>query len=174
MRYKLPDWPVVWHGVCLCMEWGWQFISNNRGGEIMPENFERETVVERNRLPGWAVGTMVVLALIAVGGLGMGWWASTVAQASRQNTTNDIQALRQGYGKDMDGVQMRLTAAEKQTADIQDDLTVVTKHLQITQGQLKKARAEAQQIREDSAKQVADMDTKVTDQLSTKADTTQV
>jgi hypothetical protein len=156
------------------MEWGWQFISNNRGGEIMPENFERETVVERNRLPGWAVGTMVVLALIAVGGLGMGWWASTVAQASRQNTTNDIQALRQGYGKDMDGVQMRLTAAEKQTADIQDDLTVVTKHLQITQGQLKKARAEAQQIREDSAKQIADMDTKVTDQLSTKADTTQV
>lgn len=141
----------------------------------MPENYERETtVVERNRLPGWAVGTMVVLALIAVGGLGMGWWASSVAQASRQNTTNDIQALRQGYGKDMDSVQMRLTAAEKQTADIQDDLSVVTKHLQITQGQLKKARAEAQQIREDNAKQIADMDTKVTGQLSTKADTTQV
>jgi hypothetical protein len=140
----------------------------------MPDNFERETVVERNRLPGWAVGTMVVLALIAVGGLGMGWWATSYAQTSRQNLSSDIQTLRQGYGKDMDSVQTRLTAAEKQTADIQDDLSVVTKHLQITQGQLKKARAEAQQIREDNATQLAAMDTKVTDQLSTKADTTQV
>jgi chromosome segregation ATPase len=140
----------------------------------MAEEFERTTVVERDRLPGWAVGTMVVLALVALGGLGMGWWATTYAQDSRQNLSSDIQTLRQGYGKDMDAVQLRLTAAEKQTADIQDDLTVVTKRMQITQSQLTKARAEAKQIREDDAKQLADMDTKVAGQLSAKANTEDV
>jgi hypothetical protein len=140
----------------------------------MPEDFERENIVERDRLPGWAVGTMVVLALVALGGLGMGWWAKTYTQTSRQNLSSDIQTLRQGYGKDMDSVQQRLTAAEKQTTDIQDDLSVVTKRLQITQGQLKKAHAEALQIRQDDAKQIADMNANVTGQLSTKADTSQV
>jgi len=140
----------------------------------MAEDNDRTTVVERDRLPGWAVGTMVVLALIALGGVGLGWWATNYTQTSRQNLTSDMQALRSGYSKDMDTVQQRLTAAEKETSDIQDDLTVVTKRLQITQGQLTKARAEAKQIREDDAKQLADEDSKVTSQLSTKANTDDV
>ena len=53
------------------------------------------------------------------------------------------------------------------------DLSVVTKKLQITQGQLKKARQEAQdeaqQVRDDTAKQIADMGTEVNGQLATKA-----
>ena len=130
---------------------------------------ERDVVVRQDRLPGWAVGTMVVLGLLAIGGLGLGWWATTYAQNSRQSASADLQTMRQGYTHDMDAVQQRMTATEKQTTDIQDDLTLVTKHLQITQGQLKKARQEAQQIRDDSKTQIAALNDSVTTQLATKA-----
>ena len=56
------------------------------------------------------------------------------------------------------------------------DLSVVTKKLQITQGQLKKARQEAQdetqQIRDENAKQIADMGTEMNGQFATKASKT--
>lgn len=130
---------------------------------------ERDVVVRQDRLPGWAVGTMVVLGLLAIGGLGLGWWATTYAQNSRQSASADLQTMRQGYTHDMDAVKQRMTATEKQTTDIQDDLTLVTKHLQITQGQLKKARQEAQQIRDDSKTQIAALNDSVTTQLATKA-----
>ena len=85
---------------------------------------ERDVVVRQDRLPGWAVGTMVVLGLLAIGGLGLGWWATTYAQNSRQSASADLQTMRQGYTHDMDAVQQRMTATEKQTTDIQDDYKV--------------------------------------------------
>jgi chromosome segregation ATPase len=135
---------------------------------------ERDVVVRNERLPGWAVGTMVLLGLLAIGGLGLGWWATTYAQNSRQTTQADLQTMRTGYSHDMDAVQQRLTAAEKQSTDIQDDLTVVTQKLQITQGQLAKSRKEAAQIREDSKTQLAALNDSVTTQLATKASTDDV
>jgi hypothetical protein len=135
---------------------------------------ERDVVVRNERLPGWAVGTMVLLGLLAIGGLGLGWWATTYAQNSRQSASADLQTMRTGYTHDMDAVQQRLTATEKHTTDIQDDLTVVTKHLQITQGQLKKARVEAAQIREDSKTQLAALNESVNTQLATKANSEEV
>jgi len=135
---------------------------------------ERDVVVRQDRLPGWAVGTMIILGLLAVGGLGLGWWATTYAQSSRQSTTADMQTMRQGYTHDMDSVQQRLAATEKQTTDLQDDLTVVTKRMQITQGQLAKARKEAAQIREDSNTKLAALNDSVNTQLATKASTEDV
>ena len=135
---------------------------------------ERDVVVRNERLPGWAVATMVVLGLLAVGGLGLGWWATNYAQSSRQTTVADMQTMHQGYSHDMDAVQQRLTAAEKQTTDIQDDLTVVTKKMQITQSQLTKARKEAAQIRDDNKTQLAALNDSVNTQLATKASTEDV
>jgi predicted nucleic acid-binding Zn-ribbon protein len=135
---------------------------------------ERDVVVRNERLPGWAVGTMVLLGLLAVGGLGLGWWATSYAQNSRQAAAADLQTMRTGYTHDMDAVQQRLATTEKQTTDIQDDLTTVTKHLQITQGQLAKARKEAAQIREDSQTQLAALHDSVNTQLATKASTDDV
>jgi hypothetical protein len=117
---------------------------------------------------------MIVLGLLAVGGLGLGWWATTYAQSSRQTTTADMQTMRQGYTHDMDAVQQRLATTEKQTTDMQDDLAVVTKRLQITQGQLNKARTEAKQIREDNKTQIAALNDSVSTQLATKASTEDV
>lgn len=131
----------------------------------------REITVVNSRLPGWAVGTMVLLALLAVGGLGMGYWASTNSASTKQSLSSDIQSMRDGYAKDMDTIQQRLAQADKQTADIQDDLSTVTKRLRITQGDLKKARAEAAQIRDDATAKLAAMDTDVKTQLAVKANT---
>jgi len=136
---------------------------------------ENENMSNENRgTPGWLIGAVVVVALVALGGLGTGWWASTSAQDVRTSTANDIQTMKAGYAKDMDTVQQRLTAEEKSNTSLQDDLTTVTKKLRITQADLKKARDEAAQIREDSAQKLAAMNTDVQQKLSTKADTSDV
>jgi len=124
--------------------------------------------------PKWVAGVAIVAALVAIIGLGMAWWSSTYAQDTRSNVSNDIQTMKQGYSKDLDALQQRLTAAEQSNTQLQDDLTTVTKRLRITQSDLKKAREEAQQIRDDSAQKLAAMNSDVQQQLSTKASTSDV
>ncbi len=118
--------------------------------------------------------TIVLVAILAVAGVGLGWRGSADASDTRAALSNDIQLIRAGQEKDMQTVQDRLATADKNNTTLQDDLTVVTKKLQITQGQLKKAREEAQQVREDATQQLAAMDDSVKSQLSTKASTDDV
>lgn len=132
----------------------------------------RTTVVQEGQ-PGWLIPAIILVALLAAIGVGVGWRGLSYAQDSRQALNNDIQTVKADYAKDVDSLQQRLAQNEKTNADLMGDLSVVTKKLQITQGQLKKAReesqTEAQQIRDESAKQIADMGTEVNGQLATKA-----
>lgn len=132
----------------------------------------RTTVVQEGQ-PGWLIPAIISVALLAAIGVGVGWRGLSYAQDSRQALNNDIQTVKTAYAKDVDSLQQRLAQNEKTNADLMGDLSVVTKKLQITQGQLKKAReesqTEAQQIRDESAKQIADMGTEVNGQLATKA-----
>jgi chromosome segregation ATPase len=124
--------------------------------------------------PRWVVLAMAALAILAVVGILMGWRSSSYAQDSRQALNSDIQTMKLDYGKELGALQQRLAQAEKANTDLTDEFNVVTKRLRITQGQLKKAREEAQQIREDETKQLAAMDTEVKGQLATKASTDDV
>jgi len=124
--------------------------------------------------PRWVVAAVVIAALVALGGLGTGWWASTYAQDTRTSLGNDMQTMKQGYAKDMDSVQLRLAATEKSNTSLQDDLTTVTKRLRITQSDLKRARDEAAQIREENAQKLTAMNSDVQQQLSTKANNADV
>jgi chromosome segregation ATPase len=130
------------------------------------------TVVAEGQ-PGWVIPAIILVALLAAIGVGVGWRGLSYAQESRQALTSDLQTVKQSYTKDIDSLQQRLAQAEKANTDVTGDLNVVTKKLQITQGQLKKARQEAQdeteQVRADSAKQIADMGTEVNGELATKA-----
>ncbi len=121
--------------------------------------------------PRWTTPAVIVLGVLAVIGIGIGWTATTRTQDVNQALTTQITTLRQSTGQDTQALQQRLTIAEKANGDLQSDLGVVTKRLRVTQGELKKARAEAAQIREDSAKQIADMDSAVKTELATKAST---
>jgi len=138
----------------------------------MLEESDKTTVV-REGSAGWVVPVVIVIAILALIGIGVGWKGLTEAQNSRVALNNDIQTLKQGYTSDVASLQQRLAQNEKANTDLQGDLNVVTKHLQITQSQLKKARKEAQdatqQVRDDAAKQIADMGTEVNGQLATKA-----
>ena len=130
------------------------------------------TVVQEGQ-PGWVIPAIILVALLAAIGVGVGWRGLSYAQDSRQTLNSDLQMMKQSYTKDIDSLQQRLAQAEKANTDLNGDLNVVTKRLQITQGQLKKARQEAQdeteQVRADSAKQIADMGTEVNGELANKA-----
>jgi chromosome segregation ATPase len=127
-----------------------------------------------NQAPAWTVPVLVVLGLVALGGLGVGWKAFSSSEDTRQALNSDFQTMKQTYDKDFDSLRDRLRRAEKTNTDLQGDLGVVTKHLQITQGALQKAREEAQQAREAASEELAEMDSHVKDQLATKASTDDV
>jgi len=119
--------------------------------------------------PAWTVPVLVLLGLVALGGLGMAWKASNSAQDVRESLNNNIQTMRQTYDQNLDSLHARLTKAEKANTDFRDDLSVVTKRLQITQGALKRAREEAQQAREAASDELAEMNSHVKNELATKA-----
>jgi chromosome segregation ATPase len=138
------------------------------------EDFNENRSDRNHGSPTWLLAAVVVVGLVAIGGLGTGWWSSSYAQDTRASLNDDLHTMKQGYAKDMDGVEQRLAAAEKSNTDLQDDLTTVTKRLRITQSDLKKARDEAQQIRDDNAQKLSAMNDDVQQKLSAKADTSDV
>jgi predicted nucleic acid-binding Zn-ribbon protein len=142
----------------------------------MSNESERNTVVvhENNGMPGWATFAIIALAIVAVGGLGVGIWATTHSQATRQSLTTDMQVMKQDNDKALDATNVRLAQVQNQNTTLQDDLDTITKRLRITQGELKKSRADAEQARLDQANQLTAMNDQMTTQLQTKANTSDV
>lgn len=138
----------------------------------MTEDTGRTTVVQEGN-PGWVIPVVILVAILAAVGLGVGWKGLSYAQESRQALNGDIQSMKQSYTTDVTSLQQRLAQNEKTNTDLLGDLSVVTKRLQITQSQLKKARqeaqTEAQSIRDDQSKQFEAMNTQVNGELATKA-----
>jgi chromosome segregation ATPase len=128
----------------------------------MSEIIERES-------PSWHLPAMIVLGLIAIGGLWFGWNASTKLDSTSQAMTAQIKASEQSMQQDVSSVKDRLAQDEKANADLQGDLTVVTKKLKITQGQLKNAREEATKLNDATTEKLTALDTSVHSELATKA-----
>lgn len=134
----------------------------------MSDQGEEKKLVEE-KSPKWVIPVIAVLCIVSLAGLGMAWRASTFAQDSRQALNNDLQAMKQAYDKNLSTLGDRLAEAEKTNTNLQGDLNVVVKKLQITQSELKKARDEAQKIRDDEIQQLSSMDSEMKDQLAMKA-----
>jgi len=129
-----------------------------------------EHVVEVERhSPAWLGPAVIVLGIIALAGLGVGWTAYSHDQDTHQTLSADLKSFRQGSAHDSEILAQRLARAEEINNQLQSDLGVVTKRLRVTQGELKHAREEAAQIREENAKQLADMGTEVKGELAAKA-----
>src|SRR5256885_6314064 len=127
-----------------------------------------ERIIERET-PAWQLPAIVVLGLIAVGGLWFGWNASTKLDSTQQAVATQLKAAQQSMAQDMSSLKDRISQDEKSNADLQGDLNVVTKKLKITQGQLKVARAEASKLNDETTTKLTALDTSVHTELATKA-----
>jgi uncharacterized protein (DUF2141 family) len=128
-----------------------------------------ERIIETRETPAWQLPAMVVLALIAIGGLWFGWNASSKLDSTQQALAAQLKTAQQGMQQDVSSLKDRLVHDEKANADLQGDLNVVTKRLKITQGQLKTARAEAAKLNDETTQKLTALDTSVKGELATKA-----
>ena len=125
--------------------------------------------VENKGGASWQLPAIIVLGLVAVGGLAFGWNASSKLDSTQQQVAAQVNTLKTGVEQDMTSLKDRLVQDEKTNADLQGDLKVITDKLKITQGQLKKARAEAAKAVEDTTTKLTALDTSVHTELATKA-----
>src|SRR5438876_9895837 len=115
----------------------------------------------RTESPAWTLPAMVVLGLIAIGGLGFGWSASSKLDSTQQAVAAQLKTAEQTMQQDMSSLKDRLAQDEKANTDLQGDLKVVTDKLKITQGQLKKARQETAKLNDETNQKVTALDTSV-------------
>lgn len=128
-----------------------------------------DRIVETREGPSWQLPVIVILGLVAVGGLFFGWKANAALDSTQQAVATQLKAAQQAFDQQATSLKDRLALAEKTDAGLQSDLSVVTKKLRITQGQLKSAREEAAKLHEQTAQQISALDTSVKSELATKA-----
>jgi chromosome segregation ATPase len=133
-----------------------------------------ERIIETSSGSSWQLPAIIVLGLVALGGLGFGWNASSKLDATQQQVAAQVKTVQQTVEQDMSSLKDRVAQDEKSNTDLRGDLTVVTKKLRITQGQLKSAREEAAKLHDDSTQKITALDTSVHSELATKAGTEDV
>jgi hypothetical protein len=126
---------------------------------------KQEYVATEAAAPRWIGIIIVALAVVSLAALGTGWTASTRSKELAQSLTTAQQTEKQQE----DVLSQRLAKAEDTNAQLQGELSVVTDKMKLTQGELSKARLQAKKIKEDDAKQLADLENNVNGQLATKA-----
>ena len=128
-----------------------------------------EQIIETRETPAWQLPAIVVLGLIAVGGLWFGWNASSKLDSTQQAVATQLRTAQQSMQQDVSSLKDRLAQDEKANTDLQGDLNVVTKRLKITQGQLTNARAEAAKLNDETSQKLTALDTSVKGELAAKA-----
>src|SRR5271155_5779640 len=110
-----------------------------------------ERIIETHSAPSWQLPAIIVLGLVAAGGLAFGYNASSKLDTTQQSVSAQLKTEQQSVQQDVSSLKDRLTQDEKANTDLQGDLKVVTDKLKITQGQLKKARVEAAKLNDDTS-----------------------
>ncbi len=124
------------------------------------------------------IAAVAVLGVVALVGLVLAHNASTQSQEIQQSFENRVKGLQADFATQVATLQQHQAQADTANSGLQSDLTVVTKRLRITQGDLKKAHEEAAQeaaeIKAENAQKIAEMDGAVKTELATKASTDDV
>jgi hypothetical protein len=128
---------------------------------------ERQDVViaDEATAPRWVGIVVVALAVVSLVALGAGWTASTRSKQLEQSLATQAQQFKQND----DVISQRLAKAEDTNAQLEGELSVVTDKMKLTEGELSKARSQAKKIKEDDAKELAEMQNQTDAQLATKA-----
>ena len=124
--------------------------------------------------PAWVAPAVVVAVLLAVVGAWFGWSASSQLHETRQAISTEMKQADQNLAREVAELRQQVAVSDKANAELQSDLGVVAKRLNVTQGQWKKAREEAARLQTENAKQLAAMDTAVKSELATKASAEEV
>jgi len=140
----------------------------------MSEQDLQSTYVETKSGSSWQLPAIIILALLAVGGLGLAWSNSSKLDATKQAVADQVKAVQTSVQSDMNTLKDRIAQDEKANTDLKGDLKVVTDKLKLTQGQLKKSRSEAEQLNSDTTSKITALDTSVHQELATKATTDDV
>src|ERR1700730_11372635 len=128
-----------------------------------------DRIVEVRNGSSWQLPAIIVLGLLAIGGLAFGWNASSKLDATQQSVAAQLKTTQQAVQQDVSSLKDRLAQDEKANTELQGDLKVVTGKLKITQGQLKKAREEAAKLNNATTEKLTALDTSVHSELATKA-----
>jgi hypothetical protein len=139
----------------------------------MTEEIDRSSEGQRGTA-GWLIAAVAVLGVVALVALVIGHNASTQSQANQQSMDNQVKAMQMDFTSQISQLQQHLTQADTTNAGLQSDLGVVTKKLRLTQGDLKKAREEAENIRTEDQQKIDEVNGTVTTELATKASTDDV
>jgi chromosome segregation ATPase len=126
---------------------------------------EKQAVTTETGTPRWFGIATVALAVVSLAALGVGWTASSRSASLQQTLSTQTQQFKQND----DILSQRLAKAEDTNAQLQGELSVVTDKMKLTEGELTRARTQARKIKEEGAKQLADLQTNMNGQLATKA-----
>ena len=124
--------------------------------------------------PRWVAPAVVVAVLLAVVGAWFGWSASSQLHETRQAMSTEMKQADQNLAREVAELRQQVVVSDRANAELQSDLGVVAKRLNVTQGRWKKAREEAARLQQENAQQLAAMDTAVKSELATKASTEEV
>jgi len=126
---------------------------------------KQEYVAAEAAAPRWVGIVVIALAIVSLAALGTGWSASNHSKELAQSLTTAQQQEKQQE----EVLSQRLAKAEDTNAQLQGELSIVTDKMKLTQGELTRARAQANKIKEEDAKQLADLQNNVNGELATKA-----
>jgi len=120
----------------------------------------------------WVLPAVIVLAVVSVAGLGFAWYDWNQLQMAQQ-TNSQLKTAQLSTSQQVATLEQKQAQADTTNAQLRGNLDAVTKKLGLTQGELKKARNEAtqlaEQVRDEGATKIAQLDTDVKNQLATKA-----
>ena len=131
----------------------------------MSEERQDVVIADEATAPRWVGIVVVALAVVSLVALGAGWTASTRSKQLEQSLSAQAQVSKQSD----DVISQRLAKAEDTNAQLEGELSVVTDKMKLTEGELSKARSQAKKIKEDDAKELAEMQNQTNAQLATKA-----
>jgi hypothetical protein len=131
----------------------------------MSEERQDVVIADEATAPRWVGIVVVALAVVSLVALGAGWTASTRSKELEQSLATQAQQFKQND----DVISQRLAKAEDTNAQLEGELSVVTDKMKLTEGELTRARSQAKKIKEDDAKELAEMQNQTDAQLATKA-----
>lgn len=126
---------------------------------------DQNITIQESATPRWVGLVVAILAVVSLVALGTAWTAASRSKSLEQSLQAEAQTAKQNQ----DLVSQRLEKDEETNAQVQGELSVVTDKLKLTQSELARARAQAKTIKEDDAKELADLQNSLNGQLATKA-----